>query len=167
MRAIATPKSLPAARRDVREPIAHRHVSPIVAAVDGTEASQGVVDEAVRLGNDLDAPVVFVHVRRGPTSLFGEPVYQQRLTKKMARARRTLERAVAAAARAGVPAEGEILEGSPTTRIREFARDRGARLVVVGSRKRRLGRSVSSGVVRSAERPVVVARSRRQLAVSG
>jgi nucleotide-binding universal stress UspA family protein len=167
MRAIATPKSLPAARRDVREPIAHRHVSPIVAAVDGTEASQGAVDEAVRLGNDLDAPVVFVHVRRGPSSLFGEPVYQQRLTKKMARARGTLERAVAAAARAGVPAEGEILEGSPTTRIREFARDRGARLVVVGSRKRRLGRSVSSGVVRSAERPGGVARSRRQLAVSG
>jgi nucleotide-binding universal stress UspA family protein len=154
-------------RKDVRELIAHTGVSPIVAAVDGTEASQAAVEEAVRLGNDLDAPVVFVHVRRGPAGFFGEPVYQQRLTKKMARARRTLERAVAAAARAGVSAEGEILEGSPRTRIPEFARDRGARLVVVGSRKRRLGRSVSSGIVRSAERPVVVARGRRQLAVAG
>jgi len=154
-------------RKDVRELIAHTGVSPIVAAVDGTEASQAAVEEAVRLGNDLDAPVVFVHVRRGPAGFFGEPVYQQRLTKKMAGARRTLERAVAAAARAGVSAEGEILEGSPRTRIPEFARDRGARLVVVGSRKRRLGRSVSSGIVRSAERPVVVARGRRQLAVAG
>lgn len=154
-------------RKDVRELTAHTGVSPIVAAVDGSEASQAAVEEAVRLGNDLDAPVVFVHVRRGPAGFFGEPVYQQRLTKKMARARRTLERAVAAAARAGVSAEGEILEGSPRTRIPEFARDRGARLVVVGSRKRRLGRSVSSGIVRSAERPVVVARGRRQLAVAG
>ena len=154
-------------RKDVRELIAHTGVSPIVAAVDGTEASQAAVEEAVRLGNDLDAPVVFVHVRRGPAGFFGEPVYQQRLTKKMARARRTLERAVAADARAGVSAEGEILEGSPRTRIPEFARDRGARLVVVGSRKRRLGRSVSGGIVRSAERPVVVARGRRQLAVAG
>lgn len=167
MRAIATPELLRATRRDVRELIAHIDVSPIVAAVDGTEASQGAVEEAVRLGNDLAAPVVFVHVRRGPMSFFGEPVYQQRLTKKMARARRTLERAVAVAARAGVPAEGQILEGSPRTRIPEFARDRGARLVVVGSRKRRLGRSVARGIVRSAERPVVVARSRRRLAVAG
>ena len=154
-------------RKDVRELIAHAGVSPIVAAVDGSEASQAAVEEAVRLGNDLDAPVVFVHVRRGPAGFFGEPVYQQRLTKKMAHARRTLERAVAAAGRAGVPAEGEILEGSPRTRIPEFARDRGARLVVVGSRKRRLGRSVSTGIVRSAERPVVVARDRRQLALAG
>ena len=167
MPAIATRDFVPAARRDVRELIAHLDVSPIVAAVDGTEASRGAVDEAVRLGGELDAPVVFVHVRRGPTSNFGEPVYQQRLTKRMARARRTLERAVAAAARAGVPAEGEILEGSPNRRIPEFARDRAARLVVVGSRRRRLSRSVSSDIVRSAERPVVVALGGCQLAVAG
>jgi nucleotide-binding universal stress UspA family protein len=165
--AIATPDFLPAARRDVRELIAHTDVSPIVAAVDGTKASQRAVEEAVRLGSELDAPVVFVYVRRGPAGFFGEPVYQQLLTKKMARARRTLERAVAAAGRAGVPAEGEILEGSPRRRIPEFARDRGARLVVVGSRKRGLRRSVSSGIVRSAERPVVVARGECQLAVAG
>ena len=167
MPAIATADSLPAARRDVRELIAHLDVSPIVAAVDGTKASRGAVDEAVRLAKELDAPVVFVHVRRGPASFFGEPVYQRRLTEKMAHARRTLERAVAVAARAGVPAEGEILEGSPRKRIAEFAADRGARLVVVGSRKRKLGRSVSNGVVRSARQPVVVARGFRRLAVVG
>jgi nucleotide-binding universal stress UspA family protein len=160
------PNFLPATKRDVRELIADIEVAPIVAAVDGTEASRGAVEEAVRLGTELDSPVVFVHVRRGPAGFFGEPVYQRRLTTKMSHARRTLERAVAAAARAGVPAEGEILEGSPRRRISEFARDRGARLVVVGSRKRKLGRSVSSSVVRSAERPVVVARGRRQLAVA-
>lgn len=154
-------------RRDVRQLIADIDVSPIVAAVDGTEASRGVVEEAVRLGSELAAPVVFVNVRRGPSGFFGEPVYQRRLTKKAARARRTLERALAAAARAGVPAEGEILEGSPRRRISEFARDRGARLVVIGSRTRKVKRSVSGGIIRSAERPIVVARGRRQLAVAG
>jgi nucleotide-binding universal stress UspA family protein len=76
----------------------------------------------------------------------------------MTRARRVLERALRAAARAGVEADGEILEGSPQKRILEFAADRGARLVVVGSRRRKLGRSVSRAIVRAANRPVVVAR---------
>ncbi|MGH2822713.1 MAG: universal stress protein [Thermoleophilaceae bacterium] len=39
----------------------------------------------------------------------------------------------------------------------EFARIRGARLVVLGSRRRRLGRSVSRDVIRSADLPVIVA----------
>jgi nucleotide-binding universal stress UspA family protein len=78
----------------------------------------------------------------------------------MARANRVLDRALDVAASAGVHAEAEILEGSPRQRIAEFARNRDARLVVVGSRKRRLGPSVSSGVVRAAARPVVVAERR-------
>jgi nucleotide-binding universal stress UspA family protein len=140
--------------------------APIVAAVDHSAASRAVIDEAVSLGRELDAPVVFVSVRRGPAAFLGEPVYQRRLTKAMARARAVLRRALAAAAGAGVQAEGEILEGSPRRRIAEFARDRDARLVVVGSRKRRLGPSVSGGIVRRAGRPVVVARGRRRLAVA-
>ena len=167
MNAIAARNFLPAPRKDVRELIGHIDVSPIVAAVDGTKAGHVVVEEAVQLGKELEAPVVFVHVRRGPAGFFGEPVYQRRLTKKMAHARRTLERALAAAARAGVPADGEILEGSPRRRISEFAADRGARLVVIGSRTRKLKRSVSSGVVRSAQQPVVVARGGRRIAVAG
>lgn len=156
----------PTATRDVRELIGDIDVSPIVAAIDGTDASQVAVDEAVRLGKDLDAPVVFIHVRRGPSGYLGEPVFQRRLTKKMKYGRRALERAISVAARAGVPAEGKILEGSPTRRIAEFATDRGARLVVIGSRKRRIKRSVSSGMVRSAKQPVVVARDRRPLLVA-
>jgi nucleotide-binding universal stress UspA family protein len=77
----------------------------------------------------------------------------------MTRARRVLDRALAVAANASVPAEGEILEGSPRRRIPEFARDRGARLIVVGSRGRKLRQSVSRAVIRAAERPVIVARS--------
>jgi nucleotide-binding universal stress UspA family protein len=75
----------------------------------------------------------------------------------LARARRVLDRALALAERAGVRAEGEVLEGSPGRRIAELARDRDARLVVVGSRRQRLGPSVSRAVVRAAGPSVVVA----------
>ena len=130
---------------------------PILAAVDGSPASTAAVETAVRLGVDLGASVVFVYVRRGPASFLGAPVYQRRLTAEMARARNVLDRALRAAAWNRVAAEAEILEGSPRKRIVEFARDRGAGMVVLGRRPRRLGRSVSRAVVRAARRPVVVA----------
>jgi nucleotide-binding universal stress UspA family protein len=142
-------------------------VAPVVAAVDGSAGSSTAIGEAVRLARDLDAPLVFVYVRRGPSGFLGSPVYQRRLTRKMERARRALEQALAVADSAGVPAEGEILEGSPRRRIAEFARDRGARLVVVGTRRHRLGRSVSLGVVRAAGRPVVVAKRPPRPATAG
>jgi nucleotide-binding universal stress UspA family protein len=140
--------------------------SPIVAAVDGSAASRAAISEAVRLSTELSAPIVFVYVRRGPASFLGTPVYQRRLSKELARARRVLDRALGVAREAGVPATAEILEGPPRRRIAELARDRDARLVVVGSRRRRLGPSVSSGVVRAAGRPVVVAAGPRRLAVA-
>jgi nucleotide-binding universal stress UspA family protein len=167
MSATATPILNPAVGKGHRPSQEHQNVAPIVAAVDGSAASRAAIGEAVRLGAELDAPIVFVSVRRGPAGFFGSPVYQRRLTREMARARHVLDRAVAVAASAGVSAEGEILEGSPRRRISEFARDRGARLVVLGSRKRKLGRSVSGGVVRTAASPVVVARGFQRLAVAG
>jgi len=57
----------------------------------------------------------------------------------------------------GVEAEAEILEGNSSRRIVEFAHDRGAQMVIVGSRRRLLSRSVSRGVARAADRPVMVA----------
>lgn len=141
--------------------------APIVAAVDRSTASRIAIGEAVSLARELDAPVVFVYVRAGPAGFLGAPVYQRHLTEEMTRARRVLDRALTVAGGAGVHAVAEILEGSPKRRIAEFARDRNARLVVVGSRKRRFGRSVSRGVVRAAGRPVVVARGLRRLSVTG
>ena len=132
--------------------------APIVAAIDSSASSQASIETAVRLGRELGAPVAFVYVRRGPANSWGSPVYQRRLTAEMDRARRALDAALSFAKRKGVAAEGEILEGKPQRRILEFAGARGARLVVIGSRGRRFGRSVSKGVIRASERPVVVAR---------
>jgi nucleotide-binding universal stress UspA family protein len=146
------------ARPDRRRQLpAPDRAAPIVAAIDGSAASTRAVETAIGLAAETDASVVFVYVRRGPSGFFGAPFYQRRLTAAMARARRTLDEACRTAARAGVAAEGEILEGSPGERIPGFARDRGAQLVVVGHRRRLLGRSVSRAVARSATQPVVVA----------
>jgi nucleotide-binding universal stress UspA family protein len=131
---------------------------PIVAAVDDSKASRAAVEEAITLAADLEAPLVFAYVRRGPAGFFGRPVYQRRLTVENQRARRVLDRALSIASIAEVEAEAEILEGSPTRRIVEFARDRGAQLVVMGSRRRRFGPSVARAVTRAADRPVVIAR---------
>jgi nucleotide-binding universal stress UspA family protein len=138
--------------------------TPIVAAIDESSASRGVVETAVKLAAELNASLVFVYVRRGPPGFLGRPFFQRSLTAKMTRARRSLDRALRVAAQAGVDAEGEILEGAPRKRILQLASDRDARLIVVGSRRRRFSRNVSRGVLRAAEWPVVVARSRPLLA---
>jgi nucleotide-binding universal stress UspA family protein len=168
MAALATPTRAPAS---VGAP-EHRlprprpaNATPIVAAVDDSSASRGVVQTAVRLAAELNLQLVFVYVRRGPPGFLGTPFFQRRLTAKMTRARRAVDRALSAAAQAGVDAESEILEGAPRTRILQLASDRdAARLIVVGSRRRRFSRSVSCGVLRAAEGPVVVAGSRPLLA---
>ena len=160
MNALATrlPVSPQGDRRRLTLPGAKNRVAPIVAAIDGSTAARHAGDAAVRLAVELDAPLTFVYVRRGPAGFLGTPVFERRLTRKMAKARRVLDHALRGAARAGVEAEGEILEGSPPKRIVEFARDRSARLIVIGSRRRRLGRSVSRAIVRASRRPVLVAR---------
>jgi nucleotide-binding universal stress UspA family protein len=139
---------------------------PIVAGIDASRAGRAATEAAVELAADLDAPLVFVHVRRPPPSFLGTPSYERRLTRDMARARVVLADAVGVARAAGVDAETEILEGSPRRRLAEFARQRDARLLIVGSRRRKLGRGVSRGVVRRAQRPVLVAADDGRLAVS-
>ena len=132
--------------------------APIVAAVDGSTASRAAIATAVRVAAEMHTQLVFVYVRGNVARFLGAPFYQRRITATSARARRVLDNARGVAPRAGGAAEAEILEGSPRTRIVEFARDRGARLVVVGRRRRHF-RSVSCAVVRTAAQPVLVARS--------
>jgi nucleotide-binding universal stress UspA family protein len=165
MGAVAIPARSPAglaspvgAKARTELPVQTSAAAPIVVAVGGSAANDVAVDDAVRLAADLTVPLVFVHVRRGPAAILGAPLYQRRLTAKMARARRILESALHAAASRGVDAESEVLEDSPRKRIGEFAIDRGARFVV-GSRRRTLGCGVSGVVVRRAEWPVIVSGS--------
>jgi nucleotide-binding universal stress UspA family protein len=149
------PTSTPAPAR--AEEHAPATAAPIVAAVDSAKASRAVVEESVAFAGELGTPLVFVYVRRGPAGFPGASFYQRRLSKEMELARRVLDRALRIARVAEVEAEAEVLEGSPQRRIAEFARDRGAQLVVLGSRRRRLRRSIACAITRTADRPVVVA----------
>ena len=133
-------------------------VRPVVVAVDDSPAAEAAVRDGVRLAGDLAAPVVFVYVRRGPSAALGKPYYQRRLDAEMLIGDRAIAVGIAAARRAGVPATGEQLHGTPARRLEEFARLRNAQLIVVGARRRWLVRSVSRALVRRAARPVVVAR---------
>ena len=131
---------------------------PVVVAVDNSSAAESAVRDGVRLARELAVPVVFVYVRRGPSAALGAPYFQRRLDAEMRMGDRAIGAGLAAARRAGVPASGEQLHGAPGRRLAEFARLRGARAIVVGARRRWLGRSVSRAVIRRADRPVVVAR---------
>jgi len=57
--------------------------APIVVAVDNSRAAATAAQAAVRLARGLTAPLVFVYVRRGPSSALGEPYYQRRLDAEM------------------------------------------------------------------------------------
>jgi nucleotide-binding universal stress UspA family protein len=135
---------------------ATRPGAPIIAAVDGSDAGAAAATEAARWARELDAPLTFVFVRRGPSDVFAGSAYQRRLDEELAAARRALDSAHKAAAHEHVRAGEEILEGSPARRLVEFARTRGARVLIVGSRRRRLRPSVARAVIRAADRPVLV-----------
>jgi nucleotide-binding universal stress UspA family protein len=145
---VPTRTAAPAPARRAAPPAA-----PIVAAIDASAASRAAVEEAVILAVELALPLVFVYVRRGPAGFFGAPFHQRRLTKEMERARRVLDRALRIANIAEVEAEAEILEGSPRSRLVESARDRDAQLLIVGSRRRRLRRSVACAVATAPTAP--------------
>jgi nucleotide-binding universal stress UspA family protein len=148
----------PTSSRAYAEPFLERaSTRPIVAAVDGTAAGVAAADAAARLARQVRAPLVLVYVRTGPPGWLGKPYFQRRLDREMKAAGSALAAAHTAAERHGVVADSEVLEGRPARRIREFAEQRNARVVVLGSRHRRLKRSVSRRVVDSAERPVLVA----------
>jgi len=72
MSAFANRPHRTSAKDDYRERSA-QNVPPIVAAVDGSAASRAAIGEAVRLAGELDVPVAFVYVRRGPAGFFGAP----------------------------------------------------------------------------------------------
>lgn len=148
----ARPRTTPA--RQARMPSAP--AAPIVAAVE-SQTVRVTAAAAARLARELRTSLVFVTVRPRPPAFLGEPYYQRRLTQELFRGRKTIDAALAEASRLGVMAWGEMVEGDIASRIVQLAADRDAPLLVVGRRRRRLGRSVSRRVIAAAGRPVVVA----------
>jgi nucleotide-binding universal stress UspA family protein len=143
-------------RRSASPPTEARPARPVVAAVESTSAGRAVAAEAATRARELGAPLVLVHVRRGPSGVWGTPFFQRRLERALRAGREALAAAAAQARAAGVEPEAEILEGAPARRIAEFARGRDAQLVIVGPRRRR---AIASVVRRVAAGGVPVARA--------
>jgi nucleotide-binding universal stress UspA family protein len=136
-----------------------------LVAIDGSDGSDAAIDEALDLAQDVGAHVTFAFVRKPPSSLLGYPYYERLLSHELATARETLDSATDRAEDVGIESESEILEGDPVDEILSFADNRGADLIVMSSRGRgafagALLGSVSSGVVRHASVPVLVAKER-------
>lgn len=131
-------------------------VAPVVAAVEPHTAPE-TADRAARFARELGTPVAFVSVRPRQPTIPHRDSDEHRLSRDLFLGRKALDTALAAAARHGVMAYGEIVEGDPAPQIVEFAASRNAPVLVVGRRRETSGPSVSREVVALSARPVVVA----------
>ena len=134
-------------------------VAPVVAAVEPHTAPE-TADRAARLARQIGTALAFVSVRPRLSTAPRRDRDEHRLSRDLFYSRKALDAALAAAAKHGVMAYGEIVEGDPVRQIVEFAASRNAPVLVVGRRQETAGPSVSRQVVALSSRPVVVAAER-------
>lgn len=137
----------------------------IVVATDGSETGRRAVSEGIELARATGDSIVLVTAWQDPPTDVALPfealVPPPAGEVERAWAERTLEEARAEVERAGVPVETDARRGSAAHEICEAARERGARLIVVGSHgwgllEGVLFGSVSRGVLAHAPCPVVI-----------
>lgn len=130
--------------------------APVVAAVE-PHTAPATADRAARLAREIGTALAFVSVRPRLPAVPRRDRDDDRLSRDLFSSRKALDTALAAAAKHGVMAYGEIVEGDPVTQILEFATSRNAPVLVVGQRRQAAEQSVSRQVVALSARPVVVA----------
>ena len=140
-------------------------MNSIVIATDGSSGARDALEQGYELAAQLEADVSVVYVRHAPAPFLGAPYYQDDLTDEAEHARGVIAEAKLCATRYAVDPDYEVLEGDPAEAVVAFAKARDADLLVVGSRG--LGRvvgaflgSVSREILRHADRPVLVAKTR-------
>jgi ACDE family multidrug resistance protein len=107
--------------------------APIVVAVGAGPDATGVTDAAINLGRLLDAPIDVVHVLE--TDIVGDQVIDAEPAEA---AREAIAASVSRLRSADVPAKGHVLRvvgdhGGSGRRIADFAAERRARMIVIGS----------------------------------
>ena len=136
----------------------------ILIATDGSDGAAHGLRAGYELAEEVGADVVVLYVRRTPSSLLGEPYYQDVVTEEARHARAVLTDAKLHAEHFDVDVEYTVVDGDPVDEIIDVARTRDADLIVLGSRglgsisSLMLG-SVSNAVLHQADRPVLVAKS--------
>ena len=124
-----------------------------VVLLDGA----GIPRRAARLAREIGTALAFVSVRPPLPAVPRRDHDEHRLSRDLFYSRKALDTALAAAAKHGVMAYGEIVAGDPVTQILEFATSRNAPVLVVGQRRQAAEPSVSRQLIALSARPVVVA----------
>jgi nucleotide-binding universal stress UspA family protein len=140
-------------------------MNTVIAPIDFSRASRGVIDEAIRLARSVQGRVVVMHVVK--PALFASEVAPIASTsvemtaevERVARAQlQTMQRQLM---KKGISVETVCTTGSPIRRIVEQAENQAARYIVMGSHGRTALRQLvvggtASGVLKKAACPVVV-----------
>ena len=133
----------------------------IVVGYDGTGASKAALETAVELAADLGCPLVAVFGYE-PYKMGGE--IQDHAEALKERGEQVTAEAVERARSAGVDAEAITMDLHPSEALVALAKDRGARLIVVGHHGEGPLRGAILGVtpyrlVHTSETPVLVVRA--------
>ncbi|MCA1835824.1 MAG: universal stress protein, partial [Actinobacteria bacterium] len=155
MRLVAVTSHRSASGDPDHQPFAGRKLDRILVGTDSSRTSEHAINFAVELASEHQSEVLFVHVmpieEPGVSVADGPSEHDQAV----------LARAVALAREHGVTASNDVLVGSVAAEIVRYAEAHDVNLIVVGSRAdgavdgAPLGR-VSLGVLRAAERPLLI-----------
>jgi nucleotide-binding universal stress UspA family protein len=141
----------------------------LVAAVDGSPCGDHALELALRLAK-VEGSSLIVCSAAYATTLYGSPGLVERVVAEIHEdARRIVDEALAKAQTAGIPAQGQVLEGEPVHQIVAYATKVKADAIVIGTHGRSglnrfLMGSVAEGVLRSAPMPVLTVRAEARLA---
>lgn len=140
-------------------------MNTVIAPIDFSRASRGVIDEAIRLARSVQGRVVVLHVVK-PAVFASEvaPIASTsvEMTAEVERvARAQLQMMQRQLMKKGISVETVCTTGSPIRRIVEQAENQAARYIVMGSHGRTALRQLvvggtASGVLKKAACPVVV-----------
>ena len=157
------------------QPSGGRKLQTILVATDGSPSSARAMSVAVELASQHRSEVVFVHVvpslDRAPatgTDEVGSALWHERTEEDHG----VLAEAAAFASRHGVAAATALVGGSPAAEIVAYAESSDVNLIVVGSSAHGtlasplLG-SVSLGVLRASERPVLIVDGENSISYCG
>ena len=102
----------------------------IVCEVGRSAASRRTAKAAIELARVCGCSLLLVYVRRRPSSIWGTPFYQRRLSREMRRAQDALDGVVRLGGRRRRRGRHGDHRGPGLTGVADFAAARGARLVV-------------------------------------
>lgn len=143
------------------------HFRTILAPIDFSECTRGVVERAADLSRRYEAPLLLLHAYEPPSYVLPEGLVtleRSELERILANLKQSLEKVADAAREAGaVQVEAQVVQGHAVLEIIRIARERSDTLIVMGTHgrtglKHLLIGSVAENVVRTAPCPVVTVR---------